>query len=439
MIVPAQRLLFWVAALGLPLATVVGVLPAARPLAVGLLAVLGLAAVADLLVSQRRLDALLVSCPEVLRLSCGGEGELTLQLDRDRPGAGPLQLALELPAALTSDTPQLQVRLEGEAGRARLGWPVTGLQRGRHLVSRCRLQTPSYLGLWEIRRHLPLAGEVRVYPDLLRERRTLAAHFLRRGGPGVHTQRQVGKGREFEKLREYLPGDSLDDVHWKASAKRGHPVTKEFQIERTQEVYAVIDTSRLLCREHAGEQAIERTLRAALVLALATRQYSDLFGLVVFNDRVRTYLPARAGRAQFNSCREAILSETARQVSPDFIELATFIRLRLRRRALLVLLTDLDDPALAEDFVRASELFGRHHLVLVTTLRPLAAAPLFSEPAAGRDEVIGHLAGHLRWHRLRELGRVLQRRGVDLALLEHDTLASEVVSRYVAVKRRQLL
>ena len=95
---------------------------------------------------------------------------------------------------------------------------------------------------------MPAQSEIRVYPNLFTERRNLAALFLHRGAFGLHAQRQVGKGREFEKLREYMPGDSFDEIHWKATAKRGRPITKVFQIERTQEVYVVIDASRLSAR-----------------------------------------------------------------------------------------------------------------------------------------------------------------------------------------------
>src|SRR5207249_6090507 len=85
-------------------------------------------------------------------------------------------------------------------------------------------------------------------PNLFSERKQLVALFLNRGTFGLHAQRQIGKGRDFEKLREYIPGDSFDEIHWKASAKRGRPVTKVFQIERTQEVYVIIDASRLSAR-----------------------------------------------------------------------------------------------------------------------------------------------------------------------------------------------
>src|SRR5205823_6064500 len=115
--------------------------------------------------------------------------------------------------------------------------------------------------------------------NLFNERKHVAALFLRRGQLGTHAQRQAGQGRDFEKLREYVHGDSYDEIHWKASAKRGHPVTKVFQVERTQEVYVIVDASRLSAREvkiedapavSAGTQAVSpvRSVPASATTAL---------------------------------------------------------------------------------------------------------------------------------------------------------------------------
>src|SRR5207344_2975735 len=117
---------------------------------------------------------------------------------------------------------------------SRVEWNCTARRRGNFHLTRAVLECASPLGLWSIRKPKALHSEVRAYPNLWAERKSLAALFLHRGGLGTHAQRQVGKGRDFEKLREYAAGDSYDEIHWKATARRGHPVTKVFQIERTQ-------------------------------------------------------------------------------------------------------------------------------------------------------------------------------------------------------------
>src|SRR5262249_33001776 len=201
---------------------------------------------------------------------------------------------------------------------------------------------------------IPVQSEIRVYPNLLTERHRVAALFLNRGAFGLHAVRQVGKGRDFEKLREYIPGDSFDDVHWKATARHGRPITKVFQIERTQEVYVVVDASRLSAREFVpGTAILERLVTAALVLGLAAEQHGDLFGLLTLTDKVENFVRARNGKTHYSICRDALYTLHPRIVTPDFEEICTFIRLRLRRRALIVFLTSLDDPVIADSFIRS--------------------------------------------------------------------------------------
>jgi uncharacterized protein (DUF58 family) len=282
----------------------------------------------------------------------------------------------------------------------------------------------------------------------------------------------VGKGREFEKLREYAFGDSYEDIHWKATARRGRPVTKMFRVERTQQVYVLLDGSRMSGREVeprlgvaapaggrlavgrgtgttdlsgklSGERqttVLERYVTSSLVLAMAAEREGDRFGLVTFADRVQRMLRASSGPGHFNVCRDLLLDLQAREVAPDYEELFAFVRVRLRHRALLVVLTSLDDPVLAETFERAVDLISRQHLVLVQQLRPEGVEPLFG----GRDpetegEIYQRLGGHLRWHELRQLQVRLQRHGVRLFFPDDELLSADSVQRYMEVKERQAL
>src|SRR5262249_37886845 len=147
-----------------------------------------------------------------------------------------LRLGLALPREIESPSEELQVLLPANSEWSRVQWPCRPSKRGRYQLNRTYLEGASRLGFWSVLASAKAGLEIRVYPNLLTERKHLAALFLNRGTFGLHSQRQVGKGREFEKLREYIPGDPSDEIHWKATAKRGHLVTKVFQIERTQEV-----------------------------------------------------------------------------------------------------------------------------------------------------------------------------------------------------------
>jgi uncharacterized protein (DUF58 family) len=441
-IVPAARLLAWVSILGPPLA----VLGTASPEAAAASGVVGAAflvmTLADALLAPRRIRALGATLPELVRLTIGREGRIEIDLANPDQRVRRVRVGLALPDGLESPVDSLAAALPPSTPRSRLFWACTPRRRGSYRISRCFVETPSPLGFWDARRAIESRTEIRVYPDLLAEGRSVAAIFLHRGAAGAHAQRQVGKGRDFEKLREYIPGDSYDEIHWKATAKRGRPVTKVFQIEKTQEVYVAIDSSRLSGRAVGTPPvaSLERFINAALVLALAAERQGDRFGLLAFSDRIRSFVRARSGPAHFGACREALYALQPQILTPDFEEVATFVRLRLRRRALLVFLTDLDDPVLAESFVKSMDLICRQHLVVVGMLRGPDVRPLFSDEAvAAPEDLYRKLGGHILWRSLAEVSRLLQRRGVGLSLLDSASLSADLVSRYMTIKQRQIL
>jgi len=269
--------------------------------------------------------------------------------------------------------------------------------------------------------------------------------FLNREGAGIHSQPQLGRGRDFEKLREYIPGDGFDEIHWKATAKRCRPITKVFQVERTQEVYVVLDASRLSTREieEPGGRVVtqfERFVNSALVLGQAAERQSDLYGVLAFSDKIQRFVRASAGKAHYSACRDALYALEPQVVNPDFDEVCAFIRTRLRRRALLLFMTNLDDPALAESFVRSIELIARQHLVLVSMPTPSGVGPVFSGPEPETtDALYERLGGHLQWYTLREVQQVLRHRGVAFELLTNERMSAQLVTRYLNVKQRQAL
>lgn len=452
--VPTNKLLFWCGIVFLPVSILIALVPTATGaglvLAVGAVFFTGV----DAAVSRKRLAGVRVTLPEVVRLSVGREGELALSVENEDKKVKWLRLGLAFPREIYSPHLDRLTDLPQDTTRSILYWPFQSLKQGLYVLQNCYLETPSKFGFWSLRRAEAIHSQIRVYPDLLRERRKLSGLFLNRG-IGIHAQRQVGKGREFEQLREYLPGDSYEDIHWKATARRGLPITKVYQIERTQQIYVIIDGSRLSARnsDPLGRNStpepsdgnlyttiMERFTAAALVMGLAADRQGDLFGLLAFDDRVRKFIRAKNGRAHYGVCRDALYAMQARRVAPDFGEMFSFVATKIRRRALLIMLTNLDDPVLAESFTANIELISRQHLVVVNMLKPAGVAPIFSDPAVNTlDDIYTKLGGHLLWRHLREIKKFLQRRGIGFYLPENENLCADVVTKYLSIKRRQVL
>ena len=444
MIVPRTRLILWVSLIVLPFAAVGATLPGALPLSIVLIGGLAALAVFDAIRSRGALAGIRIELPPLVRLQKDNAGEIEVSLHNESMAARSVRLGFALPREIVSPTDDRIAALPSGAALSRINWPVIPRRRGLYRIDRAFLEASSPLGFWAVRASQPTAAELRVYPDLLSERRNVAALFLRRSQLGSRALRQAGHGRDFEKLREYVPGDSFDEIHWKASAKRGHPVTKVFQVERTQEVYVIVDASRLSGRKIAADggavPALERFVTAALILGAAAERQGDQFGLLTFSDRMLSFLRAKNGQAHYDACRDRLYTLQPQAVTPDFDELCSFIRVRLRRRALLIFLTALDDPMLAESFAKAVELICRQHLILVDMLQPPGAVPLFSDAAVHNvQDLYRQLGGHLRWRDLRELAKLLERRGVRLSLLDAGRLAAQVVAQHAEVKARQLL
>ncbi len=461
MLVPRTRLILWITLIVLPFAAIAATLPTLSWLAAIFIGGLGFLVIFDAVTARGGLGGVRVILPEVVRLQKDRPGTVEVRIQNDAQDARRLRIGFAFPREIKPASEDREALLPAGAQVSRLDWAVTPARRGQYFLDRVYLEAVSPLGFWAARTSHALRSELRVYPNLFDERKNVAAIFLKRGQLGAHAQRAAGQGRDFEKLRMYVPGDSLNEIHWKASAKRGHPVTKVFQVERTQEVYVIVDASRLSARQISGSKSaapspqpatrdqkqetpettvLERYVTAALILGLAAEQQGDQFGLVTFSDRVLSFVRAKSGQAHYDACRDRLYALQPQSVTPDFEELCSFIRLRLRKRALLIFLTALDDPMLAESFAKASELISRQHLMIVDMLQPPGAQPLFSDAAVTSiDDLYRHLGGHLQWNSLRELEKVLKRRGVRFALLDSGKLVAQVIGQHAEVKRRQLL
>ncbi len=434
MIRPAPASIWLVALLGAPLGIAVGVWRVGLYVAGVALLLVGVAAGVVGWAGRGRLAGLAAEAGGDGQLAQGREGALAVRLRKPAALAARGVAGLALPPSFDCAHEELPLTLAAGATDYALEWRVTARERGRFPLDRLHVGLRSPLGLWDCGAALPLALEAAVFPDAGRYGSLLARV---RGQMGARMMRQVGKGREFEKLREYTAGDGFDEIHWKATARRGSPVTKVYQTERMQEIYAVVDVSRLMARRFGDHSALDEYLRVALLLGTAAEQRGDRFGVVLFHREVSRFLRARNGKAHYAACRQAMFDAQPEPVPADFFELAAFLRARVPKRSLLFLLTALDEPSAAESLDKAATLLGRRHLPYVVMLQPGGVAPVLAAPP--EQDLYAGLAGHLQWRALRELELSLRTHGVRFHMVEPRALAARVLHLYDEVKQRQLL
>lgn len=306
--------------------------------------------------------------------------------------------------------------------------------RGTFVRLQCRL------GLVERDARLRTEQPIRVYPNVLALREF---DLLNQKGKlshiGVRKSRIRGLGTEFESLRDYAVGDDYRKMDWKASARRGKLVVRQFEQERNQAVILAIDVGRKMLSEVNGVSKLDHTLDACLLLAHSAAAAGDAVGLLVFGDTVRRYLPPARGRAQVGAIIEAIHDLTAEPVESDVVGAFAYLSTRWKRRSLLVAFTDAEDPDQANDLVTALGPLAKRHIAV---LGSVADPHLF---AAARQPLQTLNDLYTRGSALTFVSeRKAARSRLSLAEIhavdaEPQELAAALVSFYFDVKERGLL
>ncbi|HET8713614.1 MAG TPA: DUF58 domain-containing protein [Gemmatimonadales bacterium] len=321
--------------------------------------------------------------------------------------------------------------------------PVVPLRRGRERSGAGGFVVDSYgpLGLGRHRTRLALPWEVVVYPPLVSMRlRASVADALRRRDAGLKAVRQIGEGRLFESLREWVPGDDLRHIDWKATGRRGKVITRQYEAERRQQVLLVLDSGRLMTADvAAGVARLDFAVQAALELAYAAAQHDDNVGIMTFADGVQHFVAPDRGRAGVRRVLDVLAEVEPKLVEPDYPGAFRYLAARNRKRALTVLFTDVIDRFASDALVANVATLRPRHLPLAVTLRnPELDKVATRRPATPRDAYRKAAAEELLHAREEALGH-MRRAGVLVIDVTPERAAQAVVAKYLDLKRRGTL
>lgn len=321
--------------------------------------------------------------------------------------------------------------------QATIGYHTRPRARGRYAFGNLHVRGRSLLGLSYWQSSVTAAQEIAVYPNLLEVRRYQAlARTDRLQQAGFRPLQRLGEGTEFESLREYSPDDEYRSIDWKATARRRRPVSRQYDIERSQTVIIMVDAGRMMTA-HIGDLArLDYAINAALMLAYVASEKDDAVGLLAFADEIRTFVPPRKGRQQVGAITEALYDLQPALVEPNYMEAFTVLRTRARKRALVVCFTDLVDVDASRRLLANMARLAPHHLPLLITLRDSnleRAAHQIPEEAFSAFERT--MAGQVLADREAALA-VLRQRGVLVLDAPPDKLTVAAVNQYLALKAR---
>ncbi|HET6309366.1 MAG TPA: DUF58 domain-containing protein [Candidatus Nitrosotalea sp.] len=371
--------------------------------------------------------------------SLGEHEEVAVEVEN--PAAAGLRggIADHAPDDLKPQPRELEGRFDA-AGRLTVTYRTSSPKRGAYKFGPVDLRVWRDDGWWRRQVRLQHPAEVAVFPNVVAIKRIQLT--LRRGlraMAGLRRARPPGASTAFAGLRDYVRGDDARRVNWTATARRDRPVVVEVEAERGQQVMIAIDCGRLMTAPAGELDKLDHAVNAALMLAWVAQAYGDRVGLMTFDDHVTTFIKPERGSTQLRRLTEALYAIKPEHVEPDFGHAMTHLALRLGRRSMVVILTDVQDREASKELVAHCLRLSAKHLVLVVAM---------SDPAvlAARDAPIATGARAYEWAAAEEFvtsrreSFELMRRGGVLGLdVVAGGLSPALVERYLELKERALL
>ncbi len=373
------------------------------------------------------------------KLSLGAENPITLSVRNRGYRPATFWLRDEPPDAF-----EIEKRILTGSIQARRNWEgvyrVRPLQRGDYKFGNLNLRWKGPLGLVVRQAKIEAGAPVKVYPNLLDVRRyDLLLRRNRLQELGLRHTRMFGEGTEFERLREYLPDDEFRRINWKATARRHRPVTTEYQTERSQSVVAVLDIGRMMQSPVAHIAKLDYVVNAVLFLTYVATGKGDKVGLMTFADDVDQFIRPQQGRGQFYRVLELLYAVKAQPVEPRYRRALSYLALKQRKRALVIIFTDLSGGVSMQSLVSHVSVLARRSLPLVVTISdPDIHASARQQPHDSLTVYQRAAAEQLLDERQVALDN-LRRQGVLTLDVPANQLSMAVINRYLELKGRTLL
>lgn len=310
------------------------------------------------------------------------------------------------------------------------------VRRGTGAVERLWLSWRGPLGLGGRQCARPVAGQVRVWPNLAAVRSPALQAFLKDAAFGLIARRIRGEGTVFEALAEYQSGMDRRRIDWKASARHAHLYAKEFEAERNNQIVFAFDCGQAMCEPVAGLARIDRAVSAALTAAYVALKAGDRAALFGFAARPEVFTPFVSDARDFSRLQSAAAGLDYHAQEPNFTLALATLAGRLKRRSLVVVFSDFTDPTSAQLMIESIGRLTARHLVLFVTmqdeeLESIAAA----EPVQMQDMAMAVTADALLRQRALVLSR-LRALGVDVIEAPHDRIGMRLIDAYLAIKRK---
>ena len=373
------------------------------------------------------------------RLSNGDDNKVEIQVKNNMPFTVYMEIIDELPVQFQKRDWKLKQRFKAGEQKNIL-YKLRPVERGEYYFGRIIMYVKSLLGLL-MRRHNIEADEiVPVYPSYQQMRKyELLSQTTIQAEHGNKRMRKIGHSMEFEQIKEYVRGDDIRSVNWKATARKGSLMVNNYTDEKSQQVYCIIDKGRLMKMPFGGLTLLDYAINSTLVLANVCLQKQDKIGLMTFANKMGSLLAADRKPIQRENILQLLYNQETAFLESDYEMLYMQIRNRIKHRSLIVLYTNFESLSGLNRQLNYLRSIARHHLLMVIFFENTELHKLSHLDARNVEEVyIKTIAEKFEFEK-RLIVKELKKHGILSILTAPEKLTINAVNKYLELKARQAI
>lgn len=370
--------------------------------------------------------------PPMLRQSQAFEVELTLLNSSNTPLS--LQVIDSPPTSFTGSRKVIVLRLK-PGQEIRQTYILKSYHRGNFEFGEVFYRVTGPLGLIQRQEKINLSQSVQVLPDMTGEgSRDLQLALAGALQAGRRKSLRRGEGREFESLREHQRDDDFRHIDWKASAKRGKLISRQYETERDQRLMILLDIGRLMSPRIGPYRKLDYAINASVHLAQVALHKGDLVGYAIFNDEMRAFAEPKKGQAQMAHFARNLTSLQPSRFESDYAAVFHHVLRRCSRRTLIVCFTDLSDTHSAKSLLQAALPLTPRHLPVVVTVSNSEILSVTRKMPENEFEVYRHVAAMEIWNDYQRTLLSLRSRGLATVSVPAQELSTATINEYLRIK-----
>lgn len=373
------------------------------------------------------------------KLSNGDENPIDISLQNDYAFPVSLRIIDEVPFQFQLRNMDLHVTLAARENK-QIRYTLRPVKRGEYEFGALNVFVSGVFGLVRRRFVFDQGQNVPVYPSYLQMRQyELLAISDRLTELGIKKIRKIGQNREFEQIKEYVQGDDIRTINWQATARRNNLMVNHYQDEKSQNVYSIIDKGRVMKMPFEGMSLVDYAINASLVISNIAILKEDKAGIITFNQKIGTVLPASRSNLQMKNILEVLYNQRTNFKESDYELLYARMRRVITQRSLVLLYTNFETLSGLERQLPFLVRIAKNHLLVVIFFENTELKELLDAPAANTEEVYMQTVAQKFAFEKRQIVKVLQQHGIHAVLTPPQKLTVNTINKYLELKARGLI